>query len=104
MRTQRAYTVILFFFPPVRRLDQLQASGGLGEHCSSPAVGRGVYAPPGRVAQPRLLAAERGNPAGAVNQGRLFFGYFILAKQKKVTSCRATPGGVDFDLPLSLTL
>jgi hypothetical protein len=22
---------------------------------------------------------------------------FFLAKQKKVTSCRATPGGVDFD-------
>jgi len=27
--------------------------------------------------------------------GRLFFGYFLLAKQKKVTSCRATPG--DFE-------
>jgi hypothetical protein len=25
-------------------------------------------------------------------QGRLLFGYFILAKQNKVTSCRATPG------------
>jgi hypothetical protein len=84
------------FSSPVRRLDQPQVSGGLGEHCSSPAVGRGVCAPPGRVAQPRLLAADRGNPAGAVNRGRLFFGYFILAKQKKVTSCRATPGEVAF--------
>src|SRR5450755_3015470 len=79
------------FSSPVRRLDQMQVSGGLGEHCSSPAVGRGVCVPPGRVAQPRLLAADRGYPAGAANRGRLFFGYFILAKQKKVTSCRATP-------------
>ena len=82
------------FSPPVRRLDQPQAGGSLGEHCSSPAVGRGVCAPPGRVAQPRLLAADRGYPAGAVNRGRLFLGYFLLAKQKKVTSCRATPGEV----------
>jgi len=46
----------------VHRLDWAQASGGLGEHCPSPAVGRGVCAPPGRVAQPRLLALDRGNP------------------------------------------
>jgi len=86
------------FSSPVRRLDQLQGSGGLGEHCSSPAVGRGVCAPPGRVAQPRLLAADRGNPVGAANRGRLLFGYFFLAKQEKVISCRATPGGVDLSL------
>ena len=86
------------FSSPVRRLDQPQAGGGLGEHCSSPAVGRGVCVPPGRVAQPRLLAADRGYPAGAVNRGRLFFGYLLLAKQKKVTSCRATPDGFDFSL------
>ena len=30
----------------------------------------------------------------------LFFGYFILAKQKKVACCRATPGGVNFDVGL----
>ena len=89
---------LFFVLPsPVRRLDQPKGSGGLGEHCSSPAVGRGVCAPPGRVAQPRLLAADRGYPAGAANRGRLFFGYFILAKQKKVACCRATRGDVDFD-------
>ena len=27
----------------------------------------------------------------AVNLGRFFLGYLLLAKQKKVTSCRATP-------------
>jgi len=47
---------------------------------------------------PRLLAADRGNPEGAANWGRFFFGYFILAKQKKVISCRSTPG--EFDLVL----
>jgi len=35
-------------------------------------------------------------PAGAANR-RLFLGYFLLATQKKVTSCRATPGGFGFD-------
>ena len=28
---------------------------------------------------------------------RLLFGYFFLATQEKVTSCRATPGGFVFD-------
>ena len=89
---------VLLFSSHVHRLGRAQASGGLGEHCSSPAVGRGVCAPPGRVAQPRLLVADRGNPAGAVNLGRLFLGYLLLAKQKKVTSCRAAPDGSAFDL------
>ena len=74
----------------------MQAGGGLGEHCSSPAVGRGVCAPPGRVAQPRLLAADRGNPAGAVNRGRFLLVTF-LGKTRKVTCCRATPGEVEVD-------
>jgi hypothetical protein len=93
-----AHTTPSAFHSPVRRLDQPQAGGDLGEHCSSPAVGRGVCAPPGRVAQPRLLATVRGYPAGAVNRGRLLFGYFFLATQEKVTSCRATPGGVDLNV------
>jgi len=29
---------------------------------------------------------------GRRQQGRLFFAYFLLARQKKVSSCRATPG------------
>ena len=33
-----------------------------------------------------------------MNPGRLFFGYFLLAKQKKVTSRRATPGLVNASL------
>jgi len=49
-----------------------------------------------RVPQPPDQSSNAGYRAGAANRGRLFFGYFILAKQKKVTSCRATPG--DFDL------
>lgn len=61
----------LAFHSPVRRLDQPQGSGGLGEHCPSSAGRHVLCASPGRVAQPRLLAADRGNPAGAANRGRL---------------------------------
>jgi hypothetical protein len=33
------FLVLVFAFPsPVRRLDQSQAGGGVGEHCSSSAV------------------------------------------------------------------
>ena len=71
------------FSSPVRRLDQTHESGGLGEHCSSPAVGREVCAPPGRVAQPRLLAVDRGNRAAAANRGRLFLGYFLFGEAKE---------------------
>jgi hypothetical protein len=93
-----AHAVALGFdFPsPVRRLDSSQTSGGLGEHCSSSAVGHGVCAPPGRVAQPRLLAKYRGNPEGAANRGRPLLVTF-LGKTRKVTSCRATPVGVGLE-------
>lgn len=78
------FTIYDFCFNfPVRRLDQPQVSGGLGEHCSSPSVGHGVCAPPGRVAQPRLLATDRGNPVGAANRGRLFLGHFLFGEAKE---------------------
>jgi hypothetical protein len=90
------------FSSPVRRLDQPQGSGGLGEHCSSPAVGRGVCAPPGRVAQPRLLAADRGYPAGAANRGGVslitFFG-----RTKKVIGVRGRTPRLCFWLFLAST-
>jgi len=81
------------FLSPVRRLDQTQTSGGvrraLFEHVAAQRIVR--------VAQPRSFVTERGNPEGAVNRGRLLFGYFFLAKQEKVTCCRATPDGVGFE-------
>ncbi|MBU1775783.1 MAG: hypothetical protein KJ899_03970, partial [Gammaproteobacteria bacterium] len=43
-------------------------------------------------------SSNAGNPEGAAHRGRLFFGYFLLAKQKKVACCRATPDGIDFEL------
>ena len=44
-----------------------------------------------RVPQPRLFVMGRGNPAGAVNRGRLLWLTF-LGKTRKVISCRAAPG------------
>ncbi len=41
----------------------------------------------------RLLATDRGNPAGAANRGRLLWVTF-LGKTRKVTSRRATPGTI----------
>jgi len=38
-----------------------------------------------RVPQPPGQTSNAGYPAGAANRGRLFFGYFLLATQKKVT-------------------
>ena len=35
-------------------------------------------------------------------QGRLFFGYFLLAKQKKVTRRRATPGNLRKETAINL--
>ena len=46
------------------------------------------------------LPSNAGNRAAAANWGRLLLGYFLLATQKKVTSCRATPDGFDFDVGL----
>jgi len=57
-----------------------------------------------RVAQPPDQSSNAENPEGMADRGRLFFGYFILAKQKKVTSCRATPGGFGFALLLGATI
>ena len=36
-----------------------------------------------RVPQPRLIAFFLGNPAGAVNRGRLFLGYFLFGEAKE---------------------
>ena len=47
-----------------------------------------------RVPQPPEQSSNAGHPAGAANRGGFFFGSFLLAAQKKGTSCRATPGGV----------
>ena len=74
---------VLTFLSLERRLDISPTSGGSGEHCSSSAVGHVLCAPPGRVAQPRLLVKYQGNPAGAANRGRLLFGYFFSGEARK---------------------
>src|ERR1700693_1014054 len=61
---------------------------------SLPFVMRELSTSPFPCAPPRLLAADRGYPAGAANRGRFLLVTF-LGKTRKVTSRRATPGGVD---------
>jgi hypothetical protein len=46
--------------------------------------------------RPRFAAASRFPRPAASKRGGFFFGSFLLAAQKKGTSCRATPGGFDF--------
>ena len=42
-------------------------------------------------------SSNTGNLEEVADWGRLFLGYFLLAKQKKVTSCRSTTGEVALD-------
>ena len=81
-----------FSKPLLRRFGLADKAGVLGEHCSSSAAGHGLCAPLGRVAQPPFYQPIRRNPEGAARQGALLLGYFLLGKQEKVTSRRATPG------------
>ena len=63
-------------FPgPMRGAEQRRNAGGSGGHCLSRRRVR--QRPPFRVAQGT-------GEAGRLARGRLFFGYFLLAKQKKV--------------------
>ena len=50
---------------------------------------RACLSPQGEFARLPLVASSARNPAGALTPARLFFGDFLLAKQKKVT---ALPG------------
>src|ERR1700684_4478137 len=73
---------------PVRPPRNGDHAGEVGEDCLRPRRGR--------VPQPPAWSSTAGQPEGPVHRGRLFFGHFLLAKQKKVTSCRATPGDLKF--------
>ena len=63
---------------------------------------------PARVPQSPVFASSAGKgtleaeqkPEGPANRGGLFFDYFLLAVQKKVTSRRAAPGEVEVALSL----
>ena len=49
------------------------------------------------------VCEQRREPEGRRTWGRLFFGYFLLAKQKKVSCRRATPGIAALVIALTLT-
>ena len=71
---------------------QAQAGGDLGEHWPSSAVRHDVCASPGRVAQPHLLAIDRGNAAGTARRGVVSLVTFFT-RVKKVTGMPGHPGG-----------
>ena len=81
-----------FFFPLCAAEDSRKQAVGLGAHCLSSAVVRGVGAPPGRVAQPRLFATIEGTPKGWRTGVAVFLVTLFLAMQEKVTSCRSATG------------
>ena len=86
---------------PCAPLSSAVTPGGVGEDCLSPcrAAARASCAP--RRKSPWVGAAwrdeQRRGARRAGEPGRFFFGYFLLSAQKKVTSCRATPGEVDVE-------
>jgi hypothetical protein len=55
------------------------------------------------VRSPACLRLIKGTPQGRQTGVAFSLVTFFLAKQKKVTSCRATPGGVDFVFVRSCT-
>ncbi|MGA7751161.1 MAG: hypothetical protein WCA63_13580 [Gallionella sp.] len=63
---------------------------------TTPAKSLVMFERVARVPQPPDQSSNAGNRAAAANRGRLFFGYFLLAKQKKVACCRATPAVLFF--------
>ena len=69
--------MVLTLIPCCRACDDLKSWGGLSEDCLS--------AESASSAAPNFLKQRRKQAAG----GALFFGYFLLAKQKKVTRLEA---------------
>jgi hypothetical protein len=65
---------------------------------TTPAKSLVMFERVARIPQPPDQSSNAGHREAAANRGRLLFGYFILAKQKKVACCRATPGGFYFSL------
>ena len=79
------YLSWVFLHSPLVNAPRSAGSGGSGLALSEPKAS---------LARPRLDRAPqvaRSAAEGRRHQGRLFLGYFLLAKQKKVTGCRATP-------------
>ncbi len=82
----RYLSFVFLFFPPLVNAPRSAGSGGSGlalserSEFSQPPTGPSTAGCP--VAQRR----------GRRHQGRLSFAYFSLAKQRKVSCCRATPG------------
>jgi len=73
--TLRIYGLALVLFSPVHRRKKSQVGGVLGEDCLSTQC---------EFRSPAHLGFFAGTRR-AVNRGRLFLGYFLLATQKKVT-------------------
>ena len=79
----------------MRRRNFLMQSGEVGEDCpkrATESMDNSPYPPARKFRSRPITSGNFGNPEGAPHPGAFFFGYFLLGKQKKVTSRRATPG------------
>ena len=67
------------FLSPERRLDQARTSGGVGRALFEHVAAQRIV----RVAQPRSLVSDRGNPRRGRQTGAAFLGLLSLAGQRK---------------------
>src|SRR5450759_3239829 len=82
----------LLFHPLCAASIRRERAVGLGEHCLSTWPRNGSC----ELRSPARLCLIEGTPQGRQTGVAFFLVTFSLAKQEKVTSCRATPGCFDF--------
>ena len=79
---------------PCKQPSSTGVDGAFGEDCLS---ARHPWMTGASSAAAVHAEQRRDTAPAAVCWGDLLFGYFLLVKQEKVTSCRATPGEVAFE-------
>ena len=85
---KREGACLRFFCPRTRQ----PRSGWACEKGGNRDQGRALFEPQASLREPPISALFTWLPEGPQTAGRLSFGSFSLAKQRKGTCCRATPG------------